>query len=242
MANLKGDIETFTDEIEGELEKHQIMGVPMTRRVSLCMLGCACVAVLSLSIGFGAMVGSREPSSSDSGGSSGTSTMNSIPEEERYDALVEILEPIVGADVRNISTPEYKAMQWLATVDPAHLPLDTHIDILTQRFVLATLYKTTKGEDWSQKYSFMSYNDVCTWNNGDGEDGVYCSNGFVSKMELDNIGLDGTLPESIGLLTHLEHLNMDGNELSGHLPHSITLLTKLTSLDLRTLFHANQNY
>jgi hypothetical protein len=228
MASIKKELESFTDEFEGELEKQQILGVHLTRKISIPLFCCCAVVVLIVSISLGAALGTEE-----SKWSQGTSVQGSTT-SPRYDALVELLEPLVGKSINDKGTAENKALLWLAYDDPANVPLDSHLDYITQRFVLAALFEATNGRAWKPSCSFMSYKTVCDWNLGDDENGAFCTGGFITYLVLDDMGLNGTLPHSIGLLTHLEHFQIIHNGLTGTIPASMELMNQLTHLDFRT--------
>ena len=57
-------------------------------------------------------------------------------------------------------------------------------------------------------------------------------NGRITELNCYNIGLGGSIPQSIGDLTELTQLNVKGNSLIGEIPESIGNLTKLTQLNL----------
>lgn len=119
--NLKYQ-EGFTDEIEAELEKHQIMGVPITRKVSLRILCFAACCVVAVGGGLGAMIAKKEEPSTNSLTESST---NSLTKEERYLYLSELLEPLVGIKITDNTTSEYKALEWIAQTDPAKMAVDS---------------------------------------------------------------------------------------------------------------------
>ncbi|XP_076898997.1 uncharacterized protein LOC143552738 [Bidens hawaiensis] len=54
----------------------------------------------------------------------------------------------------------------------------------------------------------------------------------LDTLIIDKCGLEGSIPEQIGLLSNLTHLSLWGNRLSGNLPLSLTNLTHLGYLDL----------
>ena len=66
------------------------------------------------------------------------------------------------------------------------------------------------------------------------DDTVACTmeNGRFTKIKLSNMGLSGTIPESIGDLTELTHLGLKNNNLNGEIPESIRNLINLTQLSL----------
>jgi hypothetical protein len=219
---LRHQVEYFADEmVLGELEKHEVLGLPITRRMSLSIVCCAFIALIALGIGLGHMLAEEE-------------NFSSLSDDKRFEALFDMLEPLTGPDIGEVGTPEYRALMWMAVEDPAKMSPRSHIDELVQRFVLTTIYEATQGDKWVDAYHFKSYMDVCRWNKGDDENGVYCTDGMVTHLELDDLNLNGTIPIDIGLLTHLEHLNIHGNYLRQHMPSSIGMLHKLTNLDMRT--------
>ncbi|KAJ0593782.1 putative protein kinase RLK-Pelle-LRR-XI-1 family [Helianthus annuus] len=51
-------------------------------------------------------------------------------------------------------------------------------------------------------------------------------------LEIERCGVEGSIPEQIGLLSNLTHLSLWRNRLTGNLPVSLTNLTHLENLDL----------
>lgn len=228
-ASLMTQVEYFADEmVLGELEKREIMGMPINRRMSVAIVLCCCVLVAVVMVILGKTF---------SGGGEQQMEHAKISEasgKERYMRFQNALEPLTGGSITEDGTPEEAALRWLAYDDPHQLSTDSHIDRITQRFVLATLFFATNGDTWLHWYRFMSHHDECEWNHGDDTlVGAYCNNkNFVEKLILDNLNLTGTLPRDIGLLTHMEHLDLSNNEIHSHLPSSIGILGKLTHLDI----------
>ena len=65
----------------------------------------------------------------------------------------------------NTSTPQNKAVEWLAYRDPAGLDLDnTLASNLRERYIVAVLYFATNGDEWSKRLNFLSNFSVCDWN------------------------------------------------------------------------------
>jgi hypothetical protein len=83
--------------------------------------------------------------------------------------------------LRDDSSPQFRALHWLADDDPAVLDLySTPIRILVERYVLVVLYFATLGENWVSQLNFLSVSSVCEWNNGEPQSsvrrrGVYCN-------------------------------------------------------------------
>jgi hypothetical protein len=92
------------------------------------------------------------------------------------DCLAEILlqNEVSGAEaLEDDSSPQFRALRWLANEDTAVLDLDsTSTVFLIQRYVLAVLYFATNGEGWEQ-LKFLPASSVCEWKNG--ERGVTCN-------------------------------------------------------------------
>ena len=239
VQSIKFELEAFTDEFEGELEKRKIFGVPITREVSIPLICCCGILTLIISIALGAALGKEEDK-----------FMKSYSTDERVMGLKELLEPLVGEAIGQDGTSANQALLWLAHHDPAELPLDSHLDYLTQRFVLAELYMATDGENWDQttttQVKWLSYRPECEWNveevdadedAGNGDYGAWCDDDggkYITWLELNHMNLNGTIPNSLGLLTHLTFLSLHENVLKGTIPRSFQLLQQLTALDLHT--------
>lgn len=95
------------------------------------------------------------------------------------------------------------------------------------RQALMNLYDATGGSDWSNNSGWGSGNPDNSWH-GVEVDG----SGRVVRLDLQDNGLEGQLPESIGNLTQLKYINVKQNYLSGELPSSIGNMKSLTHLFL----------
>lgn len=220
-------VEQFADEmVLSEIEKHTVMGRPITRRMSLAMVaGCLAATILIIVVIVKSISGgNRDPSV----------RISSAEGKERYQLFIAALEPLTGRTLTTAGSPEEQALYWLSYKDPKAIDPRTNIDKITQRFVLATLYFATNGDGWAKSCSFLSYMDECDWNDKDGgELGVKCnSEGFVEDIALSNHNLGGTLPRDFGLLTHLSHVDLSNNKMHSELPSTFGILGKLKHLDL----------
>ncbi|KAI8928652.1 hypothetical protein BC831DRAFT_447459 [Entophlyctis helioformis] len=73
---------------------------------------------------------------------------------------------------------------------------------------------------------FSNVTDCCTF------PGIACKNGRVTTLNLDQKGLTGNIPPSLGKLNELEYLSLFLNEFSGSIPDSLGDLEDLKLIDL----------
>eukprot|EP00980_Cylindrotheca_fusiformis_P001040 scaffold284_cov150-Cylindrotheca_fusiformis.AAC.1 len=146
---------------------------------------------------------------------------------------MELLATVVmpGVDISNLNetTPQYRALEWLAYNDTRGLTINDDAIELLERFSLATFYYSNDGgdsetDDWSRWLTISSH---CDWR------GLYCDeDGRVTTLDLDSNGLVGPIPSEIGHLQQLEYLYLDYNKFSGPIPSEIGHLQQLKNLDL----------
>ena len=66
-----------------------------------------------------------------------------------------------------------------------------------------------------------------------GFEGVSCtSQGYVEEIDLAFMGLQGTLPKSIGDFPYLKRLKLSSNDLRGKVPEEMSKLKRLETLEL----------
>ncbi|MBF0450089.1 MAG: hypothetical protein HQK75_05260 [Candidatus Magnetomorum sp.] len=96
-----------------------------------------------------------------------------------------------------------------------------------EKNALDDLYESTNGVQWLRNDAWEDV-DSCQ------RFGVTCDSdeSHVVGLKLFYNHLKGSLPESLGNLTHLQTLLLAGNTLLGELPQSMNQLTALTHLDL----------
>lgn len=82
-----------------------------------------------------------------------------------YDYLVELVSPISTEDVLfNETTPQHKALRWLAFEDGSKIPQDSSsASILKDRFLVALMYFGMGGDGWLNQLDFLSNSSVCEW-------------------------------------------------------------------------------
>ena len=97
--------------------------------------------------------------------------------------------------------------------------------VATDKAALVALYNATDGANWMTNTNWSSQEPLSSWH------GVTTNSaGRVTRLALNNNGLDGTLPAALGDLSALEQLDLQNNALSGALPDELANLTNLTSL------------
>lgn len=92
---------------------------------------------------------------------------------------------------------------------------------------LQDLYTSTNGVSWKNKNGWLTGCDPCGWY------GVTCSQGRVTRLDLHDNGLSGSISMSLGSLTNLQSLYLQDNALTGIIPDSLGSLSDLRELDLK---------
>jgi hypothetical protein len=118
------------------------------------------------------------------------------------DSLIELISSASSDDgeaLRTPSTPQNMALEWLA--ENPNLANYTDQEKI-QRYALATLYYSTKGDSWAINDFWLSNADVCgKWSQYNGTTIDCTSNGSVSSLDLRSNSLRGTIPPEIGMLS-----------------------------------------
>jgi hypothetical protein len=99
------------------------------------------------------------------------------------------------------STPQNEAACWMFRQGKSVSP---------QRYALAVIYYSSKGDQWEINTNWMTMKNECTWY------GVRC-NVFKTIVELDiaYIELKGLIPRELFLLSQVQDLDLHGNDLQG---------------------------
>ena len=103
---------------------------------------------------------------------------------ELQSVLVQAVDdPVVFTDA---STPQYKALNWLAVEDPGDPAVVRPTDrALRERFVIAVLYYATAGMGWVSDLRFLSGLHVCDWRHSTSDAGISCtSSDAVEEISL----------------------------------------------------------
>ncbi len=85
---------------------------------------------------------------------------------------------------------------------------------------LKDLFNSTNGENWKNNRGWLTGADVADWY------GITVKKARVTEIHLTQNLLAGELPESLGDMKELVHINMHYNTLKGQLPESVVNLPK----------------
>jgi Leucine-rich repeat (LRR) protein len=113
------------------------------------------------------------------------------------------------------------------TIDP---PIDTCGVSETEKQALLDLYNATDGDNWTNTLAgdrpWDTNIPVCDWF------GVTVTNNLVTRIDLTNNNLDGTIPSGFAIFSNLIHLRLRNNQISGSIPSDLGLLENLQTLNL----------
>jgi len=154
-------------------------------------------------------------------------------------------------DMRRKDSPEYRAVLFMSYGDGFHSKMedsnmqDGNMDErrrFVERYILALAYYKTGGQNWTNKYDFLSPKDHCTWHEtfsvaeGHVVRGVQCDrDNFIKDIDLSHNNLvSPAIPYEFSHIKHLERLHLFGNDIAGTIPN-LTKLTNLKSLGLMDL-------
>ncbi|CAJ1936559.1 unnamed protein product [Cylindrotheca closterium] len=119
-----------------------------------------------------------------------------------------------------------RAVAWLRndTWAPPHWSTDRKTYYL-QRYVLASLYFDTDGDNWFNEGNWMGSLSVCDWHR------ILCNTmEHVVFVDLVASNLRGSIPTALGMLQTLTRLNLDNNELVGTIPSELGMLNNVTGM------------
>lgn len=146
----------------------------------------------------------------------------------------------------NPSTPQYKAALWIANEDQDNLDIPVNTvgsasNRFLQRYVLAVLYYSLGGDEWTQSFNFLSSNHECSWNEEMKDEnnevfavGASCDTQLqVDSLLIPSNNLKGSIPDEIRFLRQLSFISLKHNELMGTLPSAMSDLHMLEYLDVK---------
>ena len=117
---------------------------------------------------------------------------------------------------------------WLESIDDKQGVVNCGPDLINpDRAALVALYEATNGDEWTNNTNWLSDRPLDEWYGVTTDD-----DGRVTRLQLSDNRLSGTLPASLGNLTNLRELTLFINQLSGTLPASLGNLTNLQLLYL----------
>eukprot|EP00577_Skeletonema_sp_RCC1716_P032849 CAMPEP_0113437518 /NCGR_PEP_ID=MMETSP0013_2-20120614/37466_1 /TAXON_ID=2843 ORGANISM="Skeletonema costatum, Strain 1716" /NCGR_SAMPLE_ID=MMETSP0013_2 /ASSEMBLY_ACC=CAM_ASM_000158 /LENGTH=747 /DNA_ID=CAMNT_0000328193 /DNA_START=155 /DNA_END=2395 /DNA_ORIENTATION=+ /assembly_acc=CAM_ASM_000158 len=111
-----------------------------------------------------------------------------VDELNRVKNILLSASPTSGPALMDPSSPQSEGFAWI--YNQRH---DLSDEELIQRWVLASFYYGTNGDDWVVKDGWLTSQSECSWY------GVSCLNGAVSKLELEQNRLAGFLVPEIAL-------------------------------------------
>lgn len=116
------------------------------------------------------------------------------------------------------TSPQARAYYWLEHgVERSSLSVATAL----QRFVLATLFYATAGDQWRKSEDWMAYTQFeCQWHRHEFNSICDVAQRYHTLSLPDN-SLQGTLPEELELLSALSIVQLQNNQLIGTLPTRI---------------------
>ena len=101
-----------------------------------------------------------------------------------------------------------------------------------EQAALIALYNATGGPDWHDNSNWLSQKPFSTWF------GVTtASNGCVTRLDLQNNNLTGSIPPELGSLPMLQSLDLRNNNLGGPIPPELA-----NASNLERLFLAPNNF
>jgi len=120
------------------------------------------------------------------------------------------------------NTPQAAALEWI-TEDTAVNNMDEKDPHLVQRYSLAVLYHSTRGQHWDNSNNWLSNEGYCKWH------GIQClgkeedfeqnkHNGPVFEISLSGNKMKGTIPVELNSFDELFFLDLQDNELEGTIP------------------------
>ena len=97
------------------------------------------------------------------------------------------------------SSPQYAAFEWL--ISPVNNEVLSNRRLL-QRYALATLYYSTRGDDWTSSSQWLSDVHECSWYTSAAEFDLCDTLGNYVVLGLYNNNLRGTVPMEISTLAN----------------------------------------
>jgi len=161
-----------------------------------------------------------------------------VPKVKRNNSLTSIVLSVSNQkNIDELGVPQRLAMNWVFGTNNTHYDAIKQHDRIAQRYVLATLFYSTHGENWTQNANMLSFDDECKWY----ERSLICSeDGSVVAIKLESNNLQGSLSTELGYLKSLQELALGNNNISGALVSELGILTELRELNLTNNIFAGE--
>jgi len=170
-----------------------------------------------------------------------TTTPSLEPTVSASTSLKQILGDISPSIVANIEvdgTKQKEAFDWLVN-DPDYFTYNENKIVQRWALALFSLEIASSRRRLSDRRlnealeTWMQYTDECTWFTSWYENRVACDGtGTFKFLVLRNIGLDGTIPSELALLTRLNTLVLSDNSIQGTIPEELGNWTLLENLEI----------
>jgi hypothetical protein len=152
-----------------------------------------------------------------------------------------------GTSLRDPSSPQFAAMEWLRSTDNTGVYTDRRF---LARYALATLYYSTNGKDWKNSTKWLTKSHECNWFYAN-PNSTSCDDRNFIQIDLTENNLQGTLPSELSLLglgrsqrasqmkvfcacvsfltssSFAEKLLLSGNTITGKIPPELSSLSEL---------------
>mmetsp|Transcript_19912 Transcript_19912/g.42911 ORF Transcript_19912/g.42911 Transcript_19912/m.42911 type:complete len:558 (+) Transcript_19912:99-1772(+) len=171
-------------------------------------------------------------------------------DQEQIRSLIASASPDGGASLNDTTSYQHTAFSWL--VEDPWLSGFSDSQLL-ERYSLACLYTSLKGDDWRERDGWMAQGrSVCDWYNvtcaawpnitsirlirnnlrGDVFAPEIIMMESLKVLELEGNFISSTIPEEIGIMSSLEQLLLRNNSLQGAVPSELAKLSSLQYLKL----------
>ncbi len=136
------------------------------------------------------------------------------------------LDTLALDGTRLCAPPQQEFQAWLDKISVT-TDVDRCTDTRADYYALVELYNGTNGANWTNATKWASNAPLGDWH------GVTTdARGRVTRLDLYENNLSGTIPRHLGQLTHLTFLEFEDNQLTGGIPSELGQLTDLTYLNL----------
>eukprot|EP00980_Cylindrotheca_fusiformis_P006741 scaffold1400_cov137-Cylindrotheca_fusiformis.AAC.19 len=212
-------------------EEDKLCGAP--RKVCYGLIAFVVIVAVAIAASAGAVLLSKDDTTSLDSSTRYTSTPTAAPSSIPtitprldIDLLANVLLPGVNISNLNETSPQYRALEWLAYDDPRNIRIEDDLTELLERFSLVTFYYATWGLYMLNPLQWLSGSTHCNWTL------ITCENDSVVEISFTQNYMPGTLPTEIGNFRNVRGFFLGDNWITGTIPTEVGLLTSATSLHL----------